>query len=94
MIVWTKQLRNGFSTLEAVLGEFIVQTNKSLKRVEEGTLALQREMVGFKEEMQLDRQQREMDVKDFRRGEAKSSAAGRGDERLQRKDGLVSERVK
>ncbi len=39
------------STLEAVLGEFIVQTTISIKKMEESDRVLKREMSDFKEEM-------------------------------------------
>ena len=50
-----EEVRDRVSTLEAVLGEFIVQTNKSLRRMEEDTRALKEEMSDFKEEMRQDR---------------------------------------
>ncbi len=43
------------STLEAVLGEFIVQSNKSLKRLENEMRDFKDEMRDFKDEMRLDR---------------------------------------
>ena len=46
-----EEVKERVSTLEAVLGEFIVQTNKSLRRMDEDTRILKEEMREFKEEM-------------------------------------------
>lgn len=39
-----EETKERVSTLEVVLGEFIVQTNKALKRMEEDTKILKKEM--------------------------------------------------
>ncbi|WKN42850.1 hypothetical protein [Tunicatimonas pelagia] len=61
-----EEVKERVGTLKAVLGEFIVQTNKSMRKIEEGTIALQREMADFRKEMQRDRQQRDTEMKDFK----------------------------
>lgn len=60
------EIRERVSTLEIVLGEFIVQTNKSLRRMEEDTAAFKDEMRIFREEVRRDQQQRDADLKVFR----------------------------
>lgn len=68
-----EEVKERVSTLEAVLGEFIVQTNKSLRRMEEDTKTLKEEMRGFKdemaefrEEMRLDREHRDEEMSRFK----------------------------
>ena len=55
-----EEVEERVSTLEAVLGQFIVQTEKVLKRMERDTAA-------FKEEVRRDQQQRDGDMKLFRK---------------------------
>ncbi|MEM9830938.1 MAG: hypothetical protein AAF944_09880 [Bacteroidota bacterium] len=54
-----EEVRERVSTLEAVLGEFIVQTNKSLKRMEDSTQV-------FREEVRRDQQQRDTEMREFK----------------------------
>ena len=61
-----EEVRDRVSTLEAVLGEFIVQTNKSLRRMEEDTRVFKEEMSEFKEEMRQDRKARDADMQSFK----------------------------
>ena len=61
-----EEVRDRVSTLEAVLGEFIVQTNKSLRQMNEDTRVLKEEMSEFKEEMRQDRKARDADMQSFK----------------------------
>ena len=54
------------STLEAVLGEFIVQTTKSIKKLEESDQVLKEEMASFRKELREDQLNRDADTKAFR----------------------------
>lgn len=54
------------STLEAVLGEFIVQTTKSIKRLEESDQVLKEEMTSFRNELRQDQLKRDADAEAFR----------------------------
>lgn len=54
------------STLEAVLGEFIVQTTKSIKRLEESDQVLKEEMTSFRKELRQDQLKRDADAEAFR----------------------------
>ncbi len=54
------------STLEAVLGEFIVQTTKSIKKLEESDQVLREEMASFRKELRQDQFKRDADTKAFR----------------------------
>ena len=67
-----EEVRDRVSTLEAVLGEFIVQTNKSLRQMNEDTRVLKKEMSDFKQEMsefkeelRQDRKTRDADMQTF-----------------------------
>jgi len=59
-----EEVKERVSTLEAVLGEFIVQTNKSLRRMEEDTRVLKKEMTEFKKEMADFKEEAERDRKE------------------------------
>ena len=61
-----EEVRDRVSTLEAVLGEFIVQTNKSLRQMNEDTRVFKEEMSEFKEEMRQDRKARDADMQSFK----------------------------
>jgi len=50
-------LEEKVDTLEAVLGEFIVSTNRVILRMERGNADLQREMKDFKNEIKADRKE-------------------------------------
>lgn len=51
------EIKERVSTLEVVLGEFIVQSNKSLNRLENEMKEFKDEMKEFKDEMRLDRKE-------------------------------------
>ena len=60
------EVKERISTLEKVLSEFIVQTDKSLNRMEEDTAAFKEEIRVFREEVRQDQQLRDADTKAFR----------------------------
>ena len=53
----SEEVNERVGTLEVVLGEFIVQTNRSLNRLEREMREFKDEMRGFKDEMGLDRKE-------------------------------------
>jgi len=53
----SEEVNERVGTLEVVLGEFIVQTNRSLNRLEREMREFKDEMRGFKDEMRLDRKE-------------------------------------
>ena len=60
------EVKERVSTLEKVLSEFIIHTDKALSRMEEDTATFKEEMRVFREEIRQDQQQRDTDMKAFR----------------------------